>query len=102
GFFIEERNLATKEGTMSVRNAVEDGPLHELQRELEAGGGSLMISGIPGVPQPRTAKRMKLEFTGSVPGAASGDAVEACERYLRLLHRIVDEFEATLPKAPSA
>lgn len=66
-------------------------PIHELQRELEAGGGSLenRAGGVPGSPLPSPqAEKSVLSFSGR----PSANASELCQQYLELLGRLVREY----------
>ncbi len=72
-------------------------PIIELQRELEAGGGSLQIfpGGVPGAPEPMpTVQRTTLVFQDS----SVASVCELSQRYLEFITSIINEYElSTLP-----
>jgi hypothetical protein len=68
-------------------------PIVELQREIESYGGTFYVfaGGVPGAPEPLpTAEKSTLGFADR----PTETVVELCERYLALLSRLVDEYEA--------
>jgi hypothetical protein len=70
-------------------------PIYELQRELEERGGLLEVhpGGVPGAPLPMPqAERTTLAFR-DYPGKG---VLAICERYLALLTRLVNEYEASV------